>query len=79
MRGSLLQLSSQGDSGAGESLPLQTGRARALSRASNSRNEGSIPSAPATYVNDATGEPVDETWWPDAAANGHPPINPKED
>jgi hypothetical protein len=40
---------------------------------------GSMPAAPATYVNDATGEPVDETWWPDAAANGHPPINPQED
>ena len=48
-------------------------------RSSTLQDVGSTPTAPATYVNDATGEPVDETWWPDAAAIGHPPTNPKED
>ena len=69
----------------GEPLPPQTGRARALSRASNTRNEGSTPSAPAkmiqvgtfrgmpVFVDDATGNVVDENWWPDTTVNGHPP------
>ena len=35
--------------------------------------EGSNPSAPATYIDDATGQVVDETWWPDATSNGRPP------
>lgn len=85
VRGSLLQLSSKGDGSAGEPLPPQTGRARALSRASNTRNEGSTPSAPAkmiqvgtfrgmpVFVDDATGNVVDENWWPDTTVNGHPP------
>ena len=48
-------------------------------RSSTLQDVGSTPTAPATYVNDATGDPVDETWWPDAAAIGHPPTNPTED
>lgn len=37
--------------------------------------EGSNPSAPATYIDDATGQVVDETWWPESTANGLPPTN----
>lgn len=34
---------------------------------------GSSPAAPATFIDDATGQVVDETWWPDATSNGRPP------
>ena len=29
---------------------------------------------PAIYIDNATGNVVDETWWPDATDSGHPPI-----
>jgi hypothetical protein len=32
---------------------------------SNSEDEGSTPSAPATYLNADTLEPVPEDWWPE--------------
>ena len=35
--------------------------------------ESSNLSAPATFIDDATGQVVDETWWPDATSNGRPP------
>ena len=34
---------------------------------------GSSPAAPATFIDDATGQVVDETWWPDVTSNGRPP------
>ena len=37
---------------------------------------GPSPTAPANYVDDATGQVVDETWWPDATSTGRPPIQP---
>lgn len=35
-----------------------------LSRASNSRNDGSSPSTAAIYIDDETGRKVAESWWP---------------
>lgn len=29
--------------------------------------------APAIYIDNATGNVVDEAWWPDTTDNGHPP------
>lgn len=34
---------------------------------------GSNPTPAATFIDDATGQVVDETWWPDATSNGRPP------
>lgn len=34
---------------------------------------GPSPTAPANYVDDATGNVVDENWWPESTANGLPP------
>ena len=35
---------------------------------------GSNPTPAATFIDDATGTVVDETWWPtDATTTGHPP------
>ena len=35
---------------------------------------GSSPTPAATFIDDATGTVVDETWWPtDATNTGHPP------
>ena len=46
---------------------------RGKARGSNPQDGGSIPPAPAIYVNNATGEVVDEAWWPDTTKTGHPP------
>ena len=35
--------------------------------------ESSSLSAPANFVDDATGNVVDENWWPESTANGLPP------
>ena len=37
---------------------------------------GSNPAAPANFVDDATGNVVDENWWPESTANGLPPTQP---
>ena len=43
----------------------QVGRGAVASMSgSNPEELGSKPSAPATYVDDATGRQVDEAWWP---------------
>ena len=34
---------------------------------------GSNPTPAATFIDDATGTVVDETWWPDATSTGRPP------
>ena len=34
---------------------------------------GPSPTAPANFVDDATGNVVDENWWPESTANGLPP------
>ena len=43
---------------------IQMGRANVLSRASNTRNEGETPSAPAIFIDDETGREVPADWWP---------------
>lgn len=46
-------------------------RLTAKADGSNPSNVGSNPTAPARYVDDATGKEVTEDWWPDPMTASH--------